>query len=71
MIQPQQPTKKPTDTDVAGSILRLAADWETIPDMEVKAIVKAVMAKAGMPVHERKEGVAVMFSKGESNEAHV
>ncbi len=53
MIQPQQPTKKPTDTDVAGSILRLAADWETIPDMEVKAIVKAVMAKAGLPLQEK------------------
>ena len=60
----------PTTEAQAASIAMLGEHVDDIPDPTLRAFVIRVMER----VRELKEGeeeVAVMFSKGESNEAHV
>ena len=56
MEQNKVATNKPTDEEVATSIMRLAAGSDSIPDPEVRAVVRRVMDK-------------VSVLKGESDEA--
>lgn len=58
MEQNKVATNKPTDEEVATSIMRLATGSDSIPDPEVRAVVRRVMDKASIREGESNDTTA-------------